>query len=166
MRDKTVKVIKPKVINEPRAKSDKPKHVPTPVLTRHDKAFATLIATKPEMSATEAYLQTHDTTNRNTAAVAASRTLKKKEVKVFLNKHERLAKNTIVDVLMNSKERKNQPAFQRLALEAANGILDRNLGKATVRTESESTNVNINVEGSAELNDQFQQFLKDQTQQA
>lgn len=94
------------------------------------KAFADKLLSDPSISQTQAYLQTHNTNNPDTAKVEASRTLTKPNVKVYMDKHIDRAKMRIVELVESDKE--------DIALRASESILDRSLGKATVVQENTS----------------------------
>lgn len=123
------------------------------------KAFIDLLDRQPTMSQTQAYIETHETNNPRTASVEASRTLASPKVIIYRRKHEQAAKQTMVEIA-TSKRAKHADRIK-----AAQDILDRNLGKATQRTEASSTVVNLNVEASQQLNDQFTEFLRNSTNQ-
>ncbi len=136
-----------------------------PKLKPKTKAFIALLDSDPKISHTQAYLDTHKTTNRKAANVMAAQVLAKPSVKIYRKQTEQRAKQTAVAVMDNAIRRKDIPAMQRLALDAANSILDRNLGKATIKQESTTVNTNLNIQASAELNQAFTDFLKGSTKQ-
>lgn len=121
------------------------------------KALADKILTDPKISHTQAYIDTHETTNRTTAKFEASRLLKKESVKVYMKAHEDMAKQRIAYLSVNGKK-------EDIQLKAAQDILDRNVGKAVQRQETQNTNLNLNLEVSKDLSDKFTQFIKQQTQ--
>lgn len=118
--------------------------------------FIELLEKDSKLSHTQAYLDTHQTTNRHAANVEASKLLAKPSVIIYRKKHEELAKRVVVEIALKA----DKPADR---LKAAQDILDRNLGKAIQHVESNSTTVNLNVEASQELNDQFTRFLTQST---
>lgn len=120
------------------------------------KEFLDLLATDPKIDQTEAYLATHKTTNRNTARSEASKTIAKPSSQIYLKKHVSMAKRTIVDIAMNSDKDETR-------LKASQDILDRTDGKAIQKTINQNTNLNLNIEASKELADNFTEFLKSQT---
>ena len=128
-----------------------------PKLQPNVKAFANKLLDNPKISATQAYLDTHTTTNRRTANDLASKALRNPKVMIYMQKHAERAKERIVELVESKKE--------DIALKASFDIMDRTYGKAIQRQESNNTNVNLNVEASQELSDNFLNFLKQTTQQ-
>jgi hypothetical protein len=121
------------------------------------KAFADKLLSDPKISATQAYLETHETTNRPTAGNEAYKMLRKPSVQIYLKKHEDLAKETIVKIMTNGNFKPDT------RIKAAQDILDRNLGKATTRSEDTSVNLNLNVQASQELSEAFTDFITGKT---
>lgn len=122
-----------------------------------DKAFADKILNEPEISQTQAYKDTHRTNSDKTAVVEASKLIRKPNVVIYMKRHEQMAKNTIVNIM---KDKSIKPDTR---LKAATDILDRNIGKSIQRTESHNTSLNLNIEASKELSDNFTAFLKGNT---
>lgn len=116
------------------------------------KAFADKLLANPKMSATQAYIDTHKTENRVTAKSNAHQTLKRPSVQIYLQTHTKRAKERVVELVSSDKE--------DIALKASIEILDRTYGKSIQRQQTETTNINLNVEASEELSNQFAQFLK------
>lgn len=123
------------------------------------KAFADKLLADPKISPTQAYLDTHQTTNRTTATVEASKNLRKPNVRIYMNKHIKMAGTNIVDMASD----KTIKAETRL--KANQDILDRTVGKAIQRSINENTNINLNIEGSKELSEAFTAFLNGSTKQ-
>lgn len=121
-------------------------------LRRKTKLFLDKVIENPKMSAADAYIATHETNNKAAAAVHATRLLHKPSARVYLEKHSKLAKRKIVELVGSNRE--------EIALKASIDIMDRTYGKAVQR--SENSNVNVNVEASAEVRDRFTEFLKKQ----
>ena len=134
-----------------------------PKLRPKTKAFIDLLDKDPKLTATKAYLATHETTNVDSARASASETLARPNVIIYRAKHVALAKQTVVAVMNNASKRANKPVYQRLALDASNSILDRQLGKATTRVESTNTNLNLSVKANMKLSEDFTAFLKAKT---
>lgn len=101
-----------------------------------------------DLNQDEAYLMTHKTTNRATARVNASKLMAKPEAQLYLKKHEDEAAATIVDVMRNSRQLKDEPAHAKIASDNAEKILDRRIGKPLTRTNN--LNMNINIEAALE----------------
>lgn len=118
-------------------------------------AFADALIANPKKSHTQAYLDTHRTTNRNVARSEAAKTIAKPSVQIYLKKHANRAKERMLELVESRKE--------DIALRASVDILDRTYGKAVQRQQSENTNLNINVEASKELADNFADFMKRKT---
>jgi hypothetical protein len=96
------------------------------------------IVNNPKISATDAYLKHHKTTNKRTATVNANKLLTKTDAQVYLNKHINKAKNRVVQLIDSDKE--------EIAFRASEAVMDRALGKATQRIEQQSTSVNLNLD--------------------
>lgn len=92
----------------------------------------------PEISQTEAYLRHHNTNNRHTARHAVSELVAKPAAQIYLQEHINKAKQRVVTLVDSEKE--------DIALRASDSILDRALGKATQRTEQQTTVVSINLD--------------------
>jgi len=135
----------------------KNEHIPK--MSRRTKAFADKILNEPHLSNASAYIATHETNNRKAASVEATRLLKRPAVIIYLKKHEELAKQTLVEAVKDSDAKWSD------RIRAAQDILDRNLGKATIKTESENRNINLNVETRIELGSDFAAFLLSKTEQ-
>jgi hypothetical protein len=112
------------------------------------------------ISQTQAYLKLHPTASRETASANASKILRSTNVVIYRKKAARLARHTIVEIM---KDKNVKPDTR---IKAAQDILDRNLGKAVQRSETQSTNLNLNIEASKELADDFTAFIKNKTQQS
>lgn len=108
------------------------------------KAFADKLIEDPKISATAAYLETHETESRATARANASALLAQPNVHAYLASKSDIAEKTLYTVLSNSKKHKESVNWQRLAKDSANDILDRVHGKPLARTNQ--VNVNINLE--------------------
>src|SRR5258708_1943186 len=105
------------------------------------KQFADTLLADPKISATQAYLKTHQTIHAPTAAANASKLLRKTTVQIYMNEHVKIAVNRIVDIAKNGKD--------EVAIRAAQDILNRVHGQAkttqenivsgTVKVENDST---------------------------
>lgn len=140
---------KPKTLKELQAIKLRPK----------TKAFVDLLDSNPKMTQTEAYLKTHKTTKVSTAVVEASKTLSKPNVIIYRKKHAQMAVRNIVDMASDKS------IHEATRLKANVDILDRFVGKAVQKVESSSVNLNVNVEASEQLNQQFTEFLKQSSHQ-
>lgn len=102
------------------------------------KQFVDLLLQDPTLSQTEAYLMTHNTTNTNTARSEASKTIAKPSVQLYTQSHINKAKYKIISLVDSEKE--------EIALKASESILDRELGKSTIKTETNTiTDINITL---------------------
>lgn len=102
------------------------------------KAFIDKLASDPKISATKAYLETHETTNPASARASASKLLATPNVRLYMEEHVYKARNRIVDLIDSEKE--------EIALRASDSVLDRQLGKPTQRLETSSQMVYISID--------------------
>lgn len=119
------------------------------------KAFADKLLVDDKISATQAYIDTHKTENRKVASVNSTNLLKKPSVQIYMANHVKKAKRKVIELLDSDK--------QDIAFKAATDVLDRYYGKAIARTENNNTNLNLNIEASKELADDFTAYLKSKT---
>lgn len=98
--------------------------------------FADRLLKDPKISATQAYLDTHETTNKATARSNASILLSKPSVQIYLKSHVTQATHKVVELIHSEKD--------DIALRAAQDILDRTHGKPIARTNN--LNINISIE--------------------
>lgn len=108
------------------------------------KAFVNELLADPKLSNTEAYMRTHQTTNRKSASVSASKLLAKPSVSIYLEQQVSKARQRIVHLVNNSNK-------EDIQLRAAQDILDRSYGKATQRNEVQTANVSINIDLTSAL---------------
>lgn len=128
------------------------------MLKPRTKAFVDLLDGNSKLSQTEAYIQTHTTNNRASGAVEASKLLRKPNVIIYRRKHAQMAVRNIVDLASDKR------VHEATRLKANIDILDRFDGKPIQKVVTENTNLNINVEASKELGEDFTRFLKGKTQ--
>ena len=102
------------------------------------KAFADELINNPKISQTEAYIRTHKTINRNTAKINASKTLTNTNVQIYMDKHIDKAKKKMVQLIDSNKE--------NIALQASEAVLDRALGKAVQRVQTENKHLIMKIE--------------------
>jgi hypothetical protein len=110
------------------------------------KAFVNELLANPKLSNTEAYIRTHQTTNRKSASVSASRLLAKPSVSIYLEKHTSNARKRVVDLVDNAGK-------EDVQLRAAQDILDRSFGKATQRAEVVASGITLNIDLTSALED-------------
>jgi len=110
------------------------------------KAFADTLLANPKMSQTEAYLRTHETTNRSTARVEASKLLATPNIQTYMEQQAHKAALRVAELVSSSKE--------DIALRASNSILDRALGKPKQQIEVASKTVHIDIDLTGTQNNQ------------
>lgn len=116
------------------------------MLKRNSKQILKRIASQgAERNAKRAYMEVHPNASPTTAESNVSQLLKKPEAQIYLQEHIKEAGETVVDVMRNARTRKESAQFQRLAKESAESIQDRELGKATQKTENTNTVVTLNL---------------------
>lgn len=120
-------------------------------LTRKQKAFVQHLVNNPKDSATKAVQATYNVDNPRTASVVASENLAKPNVMLELSKHSATAELVLLEVMNTSKEFSQQgntagASYATSAITAANSILDRLHGKATIKTETKVTAVTLNID--------------------
>lgn len=108
------------------------------------KAFVDKLIANPKLSATTAYLETHETDKRSSARVNASQLLAQPNVHAYLASKSEIAEKSLYEVLKTSKKHKESVHWMRLSKDTANDILDRTHGKALSRTNN--VNLNLNIE--------------------
>ena len=112
-------------------------------LKQKSKETLDIIASDPKISNTEAYMRTHPTNNRNSARANVAELLAKPSAQIYLENHVNKAKETIVKLLDSDKE--------DIQFRAGEAILDRQLGKATQRTEVQTTGVTLHLDLTSAL---------------
>lgn len=100
--------------------------------------FIDKLIEEPKLSQTEAYIQTHETNNRNTAKVEASKLLTKPNVQIYKASAVGKAKRRVVELVGSNNE--------SIALKASQDILDRTEGKAVQRHETENRSVEVKLD--------------------
>lgn len=103
------------------------------------KEFIDLMVDNPKLSATEAYIRTHETNDRNTARSQASKLQQRPAVIGYKDSAVKKAKRRIV-LLVDSPN-------ESIALKASESIIDRHEGKAVQKSE----NINRTVEVKLDL---------------
>lgn len=102
------------------------------------KAFVDELLRDPSISQTEAYIRTHDTTNRNSARASAAKVLAKPSVIGYKDNAVQKAKRRIVTLVDSENE--------SIALRASESIIDRNEGKAIQKSENISKTVEVKLD--------------------
>lgn len=106
-------------------------------LTRKQKAFADELLNDKKKSATEAAMQTYNTTDRNTAGVIAAQNLRNTNIQLYIDEHVDRAKETVVNLLDSDKD--------EIKLRSAQDILDRTHGKATQTVQTTGVHIQMNI---------------------
>jgi hypothetical protein len=110
------------------------------------KAFVNELLTDPKLSQTEAYIRTHNTTNRKSAGVSASKLLATPSVSIYMAQHVESARDKIADLAINAIK-------EEIQLRASQDILDRSYGKPTQRAEVVASGITLNIDLSSALVD-------------
>ena len=92
----------------------------------------------PKLSQTQAYIDTHDTTNRKTAAIAASKLLQKPNVQIYKQSAVIKAKKRVVQLVDSDNE--------AIALKASDSIIDRVEGKPLQKNETTQRTVEVKLD--------------------
>lgn len=120
-------------------------------LTRKQQAFIKHLVDNPKASAKAAAQAAYNVTSERSAETVGSELLRKPEIMAELAKYSGSAEITVIEVMEYSKDKGRildngaGASYAATALQAANSLLDRLHGKATQRTESVSTAVNLNL---------------------
>lgn len=112
------------------------KSVKIPKLTRKQKAFADELLADKKISATEAIVRAYNVEDRNTASVMGVENLRKPSIIAYLDQHVQMAKSRVVELASQDEDK-------RLSFDASRDILDRTLGKATQKIETQNTSINL-----------------------
>lgn len=102
------------------------------------KAMVDLLNDDPKISQTEAYIQTHETTNRKTASKEAAKLLQSPAVIGYKDSAVKKAKRRVIELVDSSNE--------SIALKAADSIIDRTEGKAIQKNETTSKVVTVKLD--------------------
>lgn len=120
-------------------------------LTRKQKAFADALLADPKLSGTQAVIRTYNA-SPNTARAMATENLAKPSIQAYMRSQGELASEIGIKLLTHSAkvavrtDKKNPNGhlgWATLAWQVSEGINDRIHGKATVKTENSSVNLNI-----------------------
>jgi hypothetical protein len=108
------------------------------------KAFLNELLSNPKISNTEAYIRTHQTTNRRSASVSAAKLLAKPSILIYLEEHAGYAERRITELMYTAGK-------EEVQLRAAQDILDRSYGKPVMRKSEFATGVTLNIDLSTSL---------------
>jgi hypothetical protein len=92
----------------------------------------------PKLSQTQAYIDIHGTTNRDSARATASALLAKPNVQIYKESAVKKAKTRIVTLIESQNE--------SIALKASQDVLDRTEGKAIQRNETTARTVEVKLD--------------------
>lgn len=121
------------------------------MLKKNSKKVLNIIAGQKEANHTKAYLAVHPNATRTTAQSNVSQLLAKPAAQLYLQEHKKEAEETVVEVMQNARKQTGNVAFQRLASDNANSIIDRLDGKATQRVEQTTTGVQLVIDLTSAL---------------
>lgn len=132
---------------------------------KQTKAFLDKTIAEPKKKLTDAYLETKETkiTKRDVVGQSASRLYNKPSSQLYLQKHRNLAKKTKLELLQYATKNMDKLGYASLGNTISEQILDRIDGKPIQTQQTTNTNINLNIEGSKELADNFTEFLKQNT---
>lgn len=132
---------------------------------KQTKAFLDDTITNPDKSLTDAYIENKNpqVKEKKIATNSASRLYNRPTSQSYLKKHVSMAKKTKIELLSYASKNKEKVAYASLANTISEQILDRALGKPIQSVQTNTTNLNINIEASKELADNFTEFLKQST---
>jgi hypothetical protein len=118
-------------------------------LKHNSKKVLDIIAGQTKQNATQAYREVHPTASDITARVNSYKLMDKPSAQIYLQQHINKAKEKVVELIDSPKE--------QIALQASESVLDRALGKATQRTEVQTTGVILNIDLTNALAEQEQE---------
>ena len=129
-------------MNSTNIKSAKQQFTTLPKLTRKQTAFVKELVTNPKQSATQAVMKTYNVKNSNVARVIGAENLAKPAIISHLDSYNDIAEGVITNVISdysNSDDIKQRT----LSVNTAQWLHDKVNGRATVRTENTTLNINI-----------------------
>lgn len=102
------------------------------------KEFVDLMQADSKLSATEAYIRTHQTESRATARANASKLQAKASVQIYSDSIVKKAKTRIGSLVQSPNE--------SIALKASQDVIDRTEGKAIQKTENSTKVVHVSLD--------------------
>lgn len=124
-------------------------------LKHNSKKVLDIISTQgKERNATKAYKEVHPNATTKTAQAAVNKLLNKPEASLYLQEHVNEASVTVIDVMRNARTQTDSPAFQRLAKDSAESVLNRELGTPTQTIRQTVTGVSLNIDLTTSLLDE------------
>jgi len=123
-----------------------PKQGQTFGLKANSKKVLDIIAGQQAKNATQAYKVVHPDASDVTARTNAYKLLQKPASQIYLQEHISKAKETIVELMSSDKD--------DIRLRSAVDILDRTHGRATQRTEVQTTGITLNIDLTSTLEEE------------
>ena len=114
-------------------------------LTRKQQAFVNTLLNNPKMSATQAVLQTYNTTDYSTAGSIAVENLQKPAIQSQLQNYSELVENTLITDVIQFKDSKDLKERQ-LANDTSRYIHDKIHGKSKQITEVTTQGISLNID--------------------
>lgn len=126
--------------NAPRLNAEKQRDILAKTLGLKPKSKAVLdeLLDNPKLSQTDAYMMHHETTNRASAAVSATKLLKSPKAIGYSQAAVGKAKRRIITLVDSENE--------SISLKAAQDVIDRNEGKAVQKNESTVRTVEVKLD--------------------
>lgn len=110
----------------------------TSKLTRKQKAWADTYIVDKKAPLTDIARQTYNVTDSKVAHDISRQNLENPRIQVYLEQHVDKAREKIVSLISSDKE--------EIALRASQDVIDRTHGKATQRTEVQSSKLSIHID--------------------
>lgn len=120
-------------------------------LKTNSKKVLDIIAGQTKRNATQAYKQVYPDASVATAQVNSAQLMAKPEATIYLQEHINQAAETVVDVMRNARAQTDSPAFQRLAKDSAESILNRELGTPTQTIKQTTQGVTLVIDLTSAL---------------
>lgn len=124
-------------------------------LTHAQKAYADGKLAHPDKSLIAVAKEAYPNAKDNTLSQLVNHNEKNKDISIYSSQQAHKASLTVVELMDSKKE--------DVRFRAATDILDRTYGKATQKQVTQNTNINLNIEASKELSDDFTAYLKAKT---
>lgn len=102
------------------------------------KRFIDELLINPKKSATQAYIDTHETTNRASARASASKLLATPNAQLYMQEHVLKARDKVLELIDSTRD--------DIALRASESVLDRQLGKSTQMIATHNKSVEIHID--------------------
>lgn len=138
--------VRPKTGSRAKQQYRTPNGTFTPKLTRKQKAWADTLISQPKAPLTDIARQTYNVTDSKVAHDISRQNLENPRIQLYLEQDINRAKEKIVSLLNAEKE--------EIQLRSAQDILDRTHGKATQRTEVQSSKLSIHIDLTGTLEEE------------